>query len=132
MARLSKNRKAMKSASERAAELLGVMGYQLEAIALIGEDPLMHSVDYMVLGRMPDSHWQDAQFATWEMIDWSKHPNKADRERGAILYEGHYQISNDKAQRYFEDMLRREIGMYYWLIPGTDEPVPGCNMKGAC
>ena len=110
-----------------AATLIGRYGYELEAIRMIGEDDWNHCVHYLILGKKPDSVWQDAQFATWVMVDWTHHPEKGDRDRGAELYYGHYQIENGMAMREFEERYRSKLEGSYWVFPGTDRPIPGCG-----
>ena len=115
------------SPAEMAAKLVGRLGYELESMRMVGEDGWNHCVHYILLGKKPDSIWQDAQFATWVMVDWTNHPEKADRQRGAELYYGHYQIDNSYAQKAFEERYRSKLEGAYWVFPGTDHPVPGCR-----
>lgn len=120
-------RRSKTSPAEMAAALVGRLGYELESMRLVGEDGWNHSVYYILLGKKPDSIWQDAQFATWVMVDWTDHPEKADRERGAELHNGHYQIDNRRALCEFDRRYRSKLEASYWIHPDTKLPMPGCR-----
>lgn len=117
------NRKPKGRCESEAADLLAHMGYELEAIRMVGLDELTLATHYIVLGKKPDSHWQDAMFATWVFIDWSKNPNA---KRESSVSAGIYQIPNGDAMDVFNDRFEAYQASCGWIDPETMEPViPG-------
>ena len=118
------NRRPKGRCESEAAKILADMGYELEAMRMVGMDDLTRATHYIVLGRKRDSRWQDAQYATWIYIDWSKNPN--DKWREGCVTSGIYQILNSGAMDAFNERFYRYIRSCGWVDPDTMEPiVPG-------
>ncbi len=118
------NRRPKGKCESEAADLLAHMGYELEAMRMVGLDDFTMATHYIVLGKKPDSHWQDAMYATWIYIDWSSNPNAKGRE-GSIS-QGIYQIPNADAMQAFNDRFRAYQTSCGWVDPETMEPIiPG-------
>ncbi len=118
------NRRPKGRCESEAADILASMGYELEAMRMVGLDDLTFATHYIVLGKKPDSHWQDAMYATWIFIDWSKNPTDSKRE--SLITAGIYQIPNDKAIESFTERFHAYQSSCGWVDPETMEPiVPG-------
>lgn len=114
------NRRPKGRCESEAAELLADMGYELEAMRMVGLDDLTLATHYIVLGKKPDSRWQDAMFATWIFIDWSKNPNS---KRESSVSAGIYQIPNADAIAAFNERFINYQTSCGWVDPDTMEPI---------
>ena len=82
-----------------AAERLSQLGYDLVETRLIGLDPSMGYVEYIVRGRRRS----DGRYAVWYGMDWTRHPDAGDRAHGFTVNQGAYDLtaaeSRDEAKR---------------------------------
>lgn len=118
MSMFSRNVRSGASPEMMAKRLLAKSNYDLVAMEMIGQDPEMYGVEYVVLGVNPYSVWNQNQYATWILMDWSHHPGESGR--GATLSRGDYQIPNNEARRQFEMRVQKERRAGDWVMPDTD------------
>lgn len=106
--RKSASRNATPGASSASKEL-SRHGYELVREDVTGRDPEMKYVESVVIGKRRS----DSRYAVWYGIDWTKHPNAADRSRGYSLQQGAYDLTKTEADREAADRRRRSQ-RYNW------------------
>lgn len=118
MSMFNRNIASVLSPERMARSLLADCGYDLIDMELIGQDPDMYGVEYVVLGANPYSASPQNQYATWILTDWTRHPTK--QRRTATLTRGDYQIPNYEARRQYQMRIQKERRNFTWVLPGTD------------
>ena len=91
-------------------------GYTVESVFPIGQDPEMHGIHFVVVGRSLDPRLEemDSAYATWRGIDWTAHPNPADRARGCQIGGGNYMMSWMEAMDDADERVRHDQKRYPW------------------
>lgn len=108
---------APKDPCQMASDIIGETGYRLIDIEMIGQDPSMYCVEYVVVGRRPG----DCGYATWLMLDWTMHPQRQPRD--ATLAYGHYDLTAREAESDFQDRIAGERRVGAWVYPGTERRI---------
>ena len=95
-----------------AAERLSQLGYDLVETRLIGLDPSMGYMEYIVRGRRRS----DGRYAVWYGIDWTRHPDAGDRANGFTVNQGAYDLTAAESR---DEAKRREKldSRYRWEFP---------------
>ena len=98
--------------------VLNRIGYTVEHVFPVGQDPEMHGAQYIVVGMRQDGR----HYATWVGVDWTRHPNPRDRGMGCVVQHGHYNMTEEEA---FADALERldDHRRYAWA------PVPSGSVR---
>ena len=82
-----------KTFNETLDKELEAIGYQAVEVYPVGFDEMTHGNYYIVLGK----RLSDGKYATWFVVDWTKHPDPASRKKGVTVNYGRYQFDT-KAQ----------------------------------
>ena len=82
-----------KTFNETLDKELEAIGYQTVEVYPVGFDEMTHGNYYIVLGK----RLSDGKYATWFVVDWTKHPDPVSRKRGVTVNHGRYQFDT-KAQ----------------------------------
>lgn len=102
------------SPEEGFAQTLDSFDYDLANIFLIGQHPAMYGINYIVVGRSRET----GMWANWLGIDWTHHPNKADREMGYPVMNGRYMMTESEAFDDAVSRLKEEKRSRKWALPG--------------
>ena len=94
----------------------------------VGVDPFTFNNRGIVIARRIQPGLDpDHSYVVWDVNDWSYHPDKENRKRKTSVSRGSYRLTIAEAVRAANDRRMDLLLNYPWLIPGTDELVPGCR-----
>ncbi len=120
---LSRNARRMGDALQRELERVDC---KLVQTMLVGQDPVMMNVRYVILAKDNHPLHPDAPFRVFTASDWTLHPTQSNRDRGVILGTEAYWCDFQKAYRTARDIHGELLRNFTWVSPGTEDLVPGC------
>ncbi len=118
--RVSRNARRM---GDRIDLALDRMGHELIDCILIGQDPAMYGVHYMLITRQKGVPGPNC-YASLHVVDWSLHPDP-ENARWMPHISGAYMLTLPEARASAGMTRDRKLRGTAWVIPGTGKPVPG-------
>ena len=102
------------------SQRLDRLGYDLVDARVVGRDPEMLYVEYIVTGRSR----RDGSCTVWTGFDWTSHPNPGDRSRGFAVQSGAYGLSRAEAAEEAADRFRRHSKAHWEPVSGSRTVLP--------
>ena len=97
------------------SQRLDRLGYDLVDARIVGRDPEMLYVEYIITGRSR----RDGSYAVWTGFDWISHPNPGDRSCGFAVQSGAYGLSRAEAAEEEADRFRRHSKARWEPVSGS-------------